>query len=40
VKEDGKWSIAGIDVTAHEGQGGTAVGFVSETVSNETVRGK
>lgn len=40
VKEDGKWSIAGIDVTAHEGQGGTAVGFASETVSNETVRGK
>lgn len=40
VQEDGKWGIAGIDVTAREGQGGTAVGFASEAISNETVREK
>jgi len=40
VQKDGKWGIAGIDVTAREGLGGTAVGFASESVSDETVRTK
>ncbi|WP_332362129.1 MULTISPECIES: trypsin-like serine peptidase [Asaia] len=40
VQTDGKWGIAGIDVTAREGQGGTAVGFTNEGVSNKSVKGK
>lgn len=38
VQKDGRWGVAGIDVLAHDGQGGTAVGFASEQNPDETVR--
>ncbi|WP_122050107.1 serine protease [Asaia bogorensis] len=38
VREGAVWAIAGIDVTAHEGQGGTAAGFANELIVNKTVR--
>lgn len=38
VREGAIWAIAGIDVTAHEGQGGTAAGFANELIVNKTVR--
>ncbi|GBQ92287.1 peptidase S1/S6 [Asaia krungthepensis NRIC 0535] len=38
VLKNGSWGIAGIDVLAHDGQGGTAVGFATEQSSDKTVR--
>lgn len=38
VKTKAGWGVAGIDVTAQQGQGGTAVRFLGTSISNETVR--